>query len=169
MFTCPHPRPAAPRRFPWFARLAAGAVLVLSGFAVATPAEAQVINRNGTRWAIGGYDPVAYVTEGRAVRGDEAHQHRWGGATWLFSSAEHKDRFAANPGRWAPKYGGYCAYAMAQGQTVRIDPDVFTVHQGRLYLNYDAATGRRWNGDRARYIREADERWPEVRKRLRGD
>jgi len=153
-------------------------IVTLAAFTLATVAvllslpgglaEAQVINRNGTRWAIGGYDPVAYFTESKPVRGDGGHQHRWGGATWLFSSAENKAKFVESPGKYAPEYGGYCAFAMAQGRAVRIDPNAWTIHQGRLYLNYDLATRSRWNADRAKYIRQANEKWPEVRAGLRG-
>ncbi|MGF1468436.1 MAG: YHS domain-containing (seleno)protein [Sandaracinaceae bacterium] len=152
----------------WIALLLAGLVGFSVGF-LAEPAVAgaQVVNRNGTRLAIGGYDPVAYHTDGRPVRGSAEHSHRWGGATWHFASAEHLALFRESPGRYAPAFGGYCAYAMADGRAVRIDPNAWSIVNGRLYLNYDLATRRRWNADRANYIRRASENWPRVRETLR--
>lgn len=126
-------------------------------------AEAQV-NRNGGEAAIGGYDPVAYFTDHRAVRGSAEHAHEWQGARWLFASEEHRALFAASPARYAPAYGGYCAYATSQGRLVRIDPEAWSIVAGRLFLNYSLDIRTRWSADRDRYIHDADERWPELRR-----
>lgn len=126
-----------------------------------SPAHAQV-NRNGSEWAIGGFDPVAYFTDHAAVRGDPAHSAEWHGARWLFASEEHRARFVASPDRYAPAYGGYCAYAASQGRLVRIDPEAWSIEGGRLYLNYSLDIRRTWLADRARFIRDADARWPEL-------
>lgn len=140
--------------------------LVLGAAALALPsaASAQRVNLNGTRFAVGGYDVVAYHVDHRPVRGAEAHAAEFGGATWLFASAEHRATFLENPGRYVPAYGGYCAYAMAQGRRARIDPNAWTVHRGRLYLNYSLDIRRRWLEDRDDYIRRANENWPRLRR-----
>jgi hypothetical protein len=142
-----------------------GASLALSSVLPATAA-AQV-NDNGTAHAIGGYDPVAYFTDHRAVRGSEEHAFSWQGARWLFASEAHRALFAASPARYAPAYGGYCAYAVSQGRTARIDPEAWSIVGGRLFLNYSLAIRQQWSGDRDRYIRDADARWPEVRRTIR--
>jgi YHS domain-containing protein len=128
---------------------------------VASAASAQV-NRNDTAFAIGGYDPVAYFTDHAAVRGDASHAFEWRGARWLFASEAHRALFAATPERYAPAYGGYCAYAASQGRLVRVDPEAWFVEGGRLFLNYSQDIRRTWLADRARFIRDADARWPEL-------
>lgn len=112
--------------------------------------------------AIDGYDPVAYFTDGRPVEGSSEFSFAWQGATWRFASAAHRDLFAGSPGKYAPQYGGYCAYAVAQGHTADIDPAAWTVVDGRLYLNYDLEIQKKWLADRDRFIRAADANWPEL-------
>jgi hypothetical protein len=109
--------------------------------------------------ALRGYDVVAYHTEQRAVPGLAAYTHDWNGARWRFANAANRDAFAADPARYAPQYGGYCAYGLAQGYKVGTDPKAFAVVDGKLYLNYSPAVQRTWNGDRAGYIRTADGNW----------
>ena len=112
--------------------------------------------------ALGGYDPVAYFTEGRAVKGSSAHRTEWRGATWQFAGADNLDAFVAEPERWAPAYGGYCAYAMAQGQTAKGDPEQWTIVGDRLFVNYDAEVKALWRADPETFIRQADGHWPNV-------
>jgi len=112
--------------------------------------------------AIDGYDPVAYFTDGKPVEGSADYSFEWQGATWRFASAEHRDRFAGQPERWAPQYGGYCAWAVSQGHTADIDPAAWTVVGEKLYLNYDADVQKKWLADRDRYIRDADVNWPKL-------
>jgi len=111
-------------------------------------------------YAIRGYDPVAYFTEARPVRGDRRFQHAWQNATWLFASAENRDTFAADPVRYAPAYGGFCAFAVSEGYTASIDPSAWRIVDGKLYLNYSAAVQADWGKDIPGRIRRADERWP---------
>ncbi len=115
--------------------------------------------------AIQGYDVVAYFTDHRAVRGSTEHEVVWEGATWRFASAAHASTFRAAPDRYAPEYGGFCAYAMARGERVRIDPEAWSIAGGKLYLNYSLSVRTRWSEDRADYIRDADRHWAEM---LRG-
>lgn len=129
--------------------------------ALASSASAQV-NDNGTPNAIGGYDAVAYFTDHAAVRGAAEHAFDWHGGHWLFASEEHRALFAASPARYAPAYGGYCAFAAADGRLARIDPQAWHVEGGRLFLNYSLDVRRQWLADRAHFIEQADRRWPEL-------
>lgn len=114
--------------------------------------------------AILGYDTVAYHTEGRAVKGLDAHVHEWMGARWKFATKAHLDLFKAAPEKYAPQYGGYCAYGVSQGYLVKVEPDQFKVIDGKLYLNYDASVQRKWLEDPAGYIRRADAAFPGLLK-----
>ena len=110
--------------------------------------------------AIRGYDPVAYFTEGRPVEGERAYRSEWNGATWSFSSAENKALFDADPEAYAPQYGGYCAWAAAQGYTASVDPTAWKIVDGKLYMNYDANIQARWEQDIPGFIAQADANWP---------
>jgi YHS domain-containing protein len=114
--------------------------------------------------AINGYDPVAYFTENRPVEGREAITTEWKGVTWRFSSEANRDAFAANPEKYAPQYGGYCAFAVANGSTASSDPGAFTIVNDRLYLNVSAAVRDFWAKDTAGNISKADANWPNVLK-----
>jgi YHS domain-containing protein len=106
--------------------------------------------------AILGYDPVAYFDVSRPVKGQDRFVHEWNGAKWKFSSQANLDRFKADPQKYAPQYGGYCAYGVAQGALVKIEPDKFKIIDGKLYLNYDADVQATWAKDPAGYIKEAN-------------
>ena len=109
--------------------------------------------------AIRGYDPVAYHVQAKAVRGSPKFTHAWNGATWRFASKRNRALFAADPDRYAPRYGGYCAYGTSQGYKVSTDPDAFAIVDGRLYLNYSKPVQLTWNADRPGYIAAADRHW----------
>jgi len=128
---------------------------------IAVTASAQV-NDNGGSAAIGGYDTVAYFTDHAAVRGAAEHAFDWHGGHWLFASEEHRALFAAHPDHYAPAYGGYCAFAAADGRLVHVDPQAWHVEGGRLFLNYSLDIRRQWLADRVHFIQEADRRWPEL-------
>jgi YHS domain-containing protein len=119
-------------------------------------------DRNG---AIRGHDPVAYFDQKGPVRGSKQFSHAWRGATWYFASAENRDKFAAEPERYAPRYGGYCAYAVSQGYTADVDPAAWSIVDGKLYLNYSLRIRERWNKDIPGHIRRADTNWPSVLQR----
>ena len=140
-----------------------GAVLaVLCALWAAAPA-AQAIEPYWSNWrglAIRGYDPVAYQIEGRPVEGRGEHALKWRGATWRFASASNRERFEAEPERYAPRYGGYCAYAVANGYTASVDPDAWKIVDGRLYLNYSRSIQAEWEKDVAGHIERADRNWP---------
>jgi hypothetical protein len=112
--------------------------------------------------AIDGYDAVSYFSAGRPMRGDARYVHDWNGATWRFVSAENRDAFAADPERYAPQFGGYCAWAVGHGYTAKSDPEAWHVADGRLYLNFDAAVRDDWLAERERWITEGRTHWPAV-------
>ena len=112
-----------------------------------------------TDTAINGYDTVAYFTVGKPVMGSDAFVHDWMGARWKFASQANLDLFKANPEKYAPQYGGYCAYGVAQGALVKVEPDQFTLRDGKLYLNYDAEVQAKWLKDPAGFIKTADARF----------
>lgn len=113
--------------------------------------------------AIRGYDPVAYFTQDGPVKGKPEHAFEHSGATWYFASAENRDTFAADPEKYAPAYGGYCAWAVSQGYTAPVDPDAWSVRDGRLYLNYSKVVRARWALDKDGNIAAADRNWPGLR------
>lgn len=110
--------------------------------------------------AIKGYDPVAYFTEGAPHKGKPEFAVTHGGAKWYFASAENKAKFEADPEKYIPAYGGYCAYGVAQGYLVKIEPDAWAIRNGKLYLNYDKSIQTKWAASPGEYIREADKQWP---------
>ena len=112
--------------------------------------------------AIKGADPVAYFTESNAVTGSDEFAYEWNGATWHFASAENRDLFSADPEKYAPQYGGHCAWAAAQGKVAPIDPTAWSVVDGKLYLNFDDKIQTRWEKDIPGFIADADEKWPGV-------
>ncbi len=135
-------------------------VLLLAFIPLAQAAKPQTFAT--TDGAIRGYDPVAYFVLGKAVRGKAEHSSTWQGASYRFSSRENLETFESNPAKYAPQYGGYCAYAVSQGYTASIDPDAWSSVDGKLYLNYSSGVQRRWEKDIPGYISAADRNWPEV-------
>ncbi len=111
-----------------------------------------------------GYDVVAYFTDHRPVLGSDAYTAVWRDASWKFASAEHRDRFAANPERYAPQYGGYCAYAVSHGTTAHGDPRQWAVVGERLFVNNNAFARSLWDQDRPGNIRAGDQNWPLIPK-----
>jgi len=127
---------------------------------------------DGEGIAVYGVDVVAYhdLEPGEpAVEGSPEHSTRWRGAEWRFSSRENLRRFEEDPERYAPEYGGYCAWAMADGDRVKVDPDAWTIRDSRLYLNYGDRIRTKWLKNAGELIRRADERWPGVRDELGGE
>lgn len=114
--------------------------------------------------AVNGYDPVAYFTEKRPVKGSSKFEYKYKDATWRFASQENLDKFRANPEKYAPRYGGYCAWAVSQGYTAKGDPEYWKIVDGKLYLNYNADVQKRWEKDIPGFISKADRHWPDVIK-----
>jgi hypothetical protein len=133
--------------------------VMLVGMPADVKAESAVnVDRKGV--AIKGYDPVAYFTMSKPVKGDKDQVASWMGATWRFASAQNRDLFEKDPEKYAPRYGGYCAYGVANNYLVKIDPKAWTVYEGRLYLNYSLKVREQWKTDIPGNIRKADANWP---------
>ena len=114
--------------------------------------------------AIKGYDPVAYFTQSKPIKGEKAHSHKWNGATWRFANARHLELFKASPDKYAPQFGGYCAWAVSQNYTANIDPSQWTVYKEKLYLNYDKDVQKKWLADKDNFIELATKNWPGIIK-----
>ena len=117
--------------------------------------------------AIRGYDPVAYFTEQKPVRGLPAHRAEHKGSTFYFASQANRDAFTANPDKFAPQYNGFCAFGVAGGYKAAIDPAAFTIVQDKLYLNYNSGVQRQWRADVPGFVAKADKSWPQVSKQTR--
>ncbi|MEM7424209.1 MAG: YHS domain-containing (seleno)protein [Pseudomonadota bacterium] len=146
-------------------RLSAALFAILLA-AVALPAAAEVkkpeIYTDFLGKALKGYDAVAYHLERRPVKGSENYAYEWNDATWWFSSAANRDRFIADPERWAPQYGGYCAWAIAKDMVRPINPTIFRIFDDKLYLNLNMKVHKEWLDRRHGFIATANEKWPDV-------
>jgi len=136
-------------------------VLLISALFSSTALALKPIYSGGKeRAAIRGYDVVAYFTEDMAVQGTREFALKYRGAVWYFSSEQNKDLFRSNPKKYVPQYGGYCAYSMARESIASTKPKYFTIHNDKLYLNYNKATFKRWRKKKDEYIAKADDSWP---------
>jgi YHS domain-containing protein len=144
--------------------------MVLSAFAItiatlsapALASKSEIYTGFLSGIAVGGYDAVAYFSEKRPVKGSDDFKTSYKGATWRFASRENLEKFRADPTAYAPRYGGYCAWAVSQGYTAKGDPEYWRVVDGKLYLNYDANIQARWEKDIPGFIKKADANWPKV-------
>jgi YHS domain-containing protein len=129
----------------------------------ALPAFAQtksLLNLDKAGVAIQGYDPVAFFTENKPVKGDAKFPARHNGATYYFASKEHRDVFKADPAKYEPAFGGYCAYGVSRGKLVEIEVDAFQIVDGRLLLQYSKGVRNDFNKDAKGNLAKADVNWP---------
>ncbi len=153
---------------PLMRKLFAALAVAFAAFASATPALADqrpVYTAPFSNVGVSGYDVVAYFTDGRPVRGNAQFRATHQGVEYRFASAEHLATFQANPARYLPQYGGYCAWAVAQGYTASGNPNNWRIVDGRLYLNYNTEIQNRWEQDIPGHIRNANANWPSVLSR----
>ena len=126
---------------------------------VPTPARVLVlVDAEGV--ALEGHDPIAYATDGAPAAGTAEHASVHDGATYRFTSAEHKATFDGDPPRHAPRYGGYCAYAASQNRLSPGDPQAWQIIDGRLLLFTNVQLRELFNADPAGHLRQADQHWP---------
>jgi YHS domain-containing protein len=137
------------------------AVLLIAAHAPAQNKGSEIFQKNGA--AIGGYDAVAFFTESKPVKGSAEYSFEWKSAKWLFSSKANMESFKANPEKYAPQYGGYCAYGTAGGHKAPTEPDTWTVLDGKLYFNYNQKVKTLWDKDRPKYIDQANMNWEKIR------
>lgn len=147
-----------------YAGLLAAAVIAVVAATYLMPrangAEGAINTLGSEGVAIKGYDPVAYFNEGAPRKGKPEFAATHGGVEWRFASAENMAKFEADPEKYIPAYGGYCAYGVAQGYLVKIEPDAWAIRDGKLYLNYDQSIQKDWAANPGEYIRQADKQWP---------
>ena len=136
--------------------------MLFLGVSPAMAAKAQIYTGFLSSQAVDGYDPVAYFTEGRPVEGSAKYEIEYQGATWRFASRENLDRFRADPEAYAPRYGGYCAWAVSQGYTAKGDPKYWRIVGAKLYLNYDKRVRATWAKDIPGKVKKGDANWPAV-------
>jgi YHS domain-containing protein len=146
-------------------------VLAFAGVAVAQDEpsingtkQADVIFQNNGI-AIHGYDPVAYFTKGQPVKGSKDFEYSYMGAIWRFASAENKDAFIKEPGKYIPEFGGYCAFGMSRGYAAPTEADAWSIVDGRLYLNFNRDVQREWKKDVPGHIEKANANWPKIPKK----
>lgn len=140
---------------------------LLTGLAAAAvAAAASPISGADHGPAIGGYDPVAYFTDGKPEKGSEAFTAEWQGANWRFTSAEHRDLFQKMPERYAPQYGGYCAYAAAHDSVAKGDGAQWKIVDDKLYLNNNWFAQKLWQLDVPGHIVDSEKNWPSVQTKI---
>ncbi len=143
-----------------FAAVLAYGVLTVSVYFGARPeAPFGPWNETETGLAIRGYDTVAYFTEGRPKMGSEEFRYSWADADWHFASAKHREMFAEHPEKFAPQFGGYCAAAMTYGVAANADPELWTIVNDRLYLNFDVYAHEVFRENLAQNIKKAEMQW----------
>lgn len=146
-----------------FRALIGSAILLLVWASVANALDA--VHQTFTGKAIDGYDPVAYFASGEPVEGDSDFKFEWNDATWYFASRQNLETFKSDPEKYAPQYGGYCAWAVSQGYTAPTDPEAWDIHNGKLYLNYNKSVQSQWLPNKTDNIAAGDINWPELLKK----
>lgn len=112
--------------------------------------------------AMDGYDVMSYWQGGKPVKGDEQYRYEYGGATWLFVSQQHLETFASSPAKYAPQFGGHCAYAASRGYLADVDPFAWRIWDKQLYLNYSPGVQRMWAGSIDANITKGNDNWPRI-------
>ncbi|QMV14682.1 YHS domain-containing (seleno)protein [Vibrio spartinae] len=139
------------------------AFLLFMVMSSAAMAEDQIYTGTFSNKAVDGYDPVSYFMDDMPVKGKSDFKTEYKGADWYFASQEHLDMFEAEPEKYAPQFGGYCAWAVStQKDFAPGDPEQWAVVDGKLYLNYNKNVKKRWDSDRTLHIKQANENWPEL-------
>lgn len=149
-----------PRRILW----AFLSLFVMMSVGQAYAAKDEIYTAWNSDLAVKGYDSVAYHAAGEPIKGKKAFQTQWKGKSWRFVSAANLELFKASPEKYAPKYGGYCAWAVSKGYTAKGDPKAWKIVEGQLYLNFNKSIQKKWEKDIPGHIKRGDENWPEVLK-----
>jgi YHS domain-containing protein len=141
-------------------------ILLVAGFALFTSIavlaqKSSVFIADGA--AIHGYDVVAYFTNKKAVKGDSLLSYSLNGVNWYFANQANLEAFKSNPEKFAPQYGGYCAYGMSAGHKAPTDPQAWMIVDGKLYFNYNKNVQQIWIKKQGELIQTADKNWPAVK------
>ncbi len=136
-------------------------ILVFTILTISASAQSEVFaTKEG---AINGYDPVAYFIESKPIIGKKEISLMRKEQMWYFSSTENRDAFKANPEKYEPQFGGYCAYGMSRGYKAKTDADAWTIADGKLYLNYNLEVKKIWSEKQNDLIDKANKTWPSVK------
>lgn len=136
-------------------------ILAFLAFTITASAQSEVfVTKEG---AINGYDPVAYFTESKPIIGKKEISLMWKEQAWYFSSTEKRDAFKANPEKYEPQFGGYCAYGLSRGYKAKTDAEAWTIVDGKLYLNYNLDVRKTWSEKQSELIDKANKNWPSVK------
>ena len=135
--------------------------LMLCITVAATAQQSEVFVTKG--FAIKGYDPVAFYTQSKAVHGYDSLAYKWNTATWLFASDSNRIAFAQNPQKYAPQYGGYCAYGVATNHKAPTETDTWTILNNKLYFNYNSKVKTEWTKQQDALIQKADTNWVAIK------
>ncbi len=138
-----------------------GGLCLLNVNAFAAEQDDTIFQKDGL--AINGYDTVAYFTQNEAIEGKSDFVADYKGAIWQFATAKNRDMFLEMPEKYAPQFEGYCAYAAANGSVAKTEPDQWSIVDGKLYLNYNFLIKLRWDASQADFIKDANQKWPDVR------
>ena len=133
------------------------AIIVVAMFSQVQAQKTEIYAPGGK--AIRGYDPVAFFTDSKPVMGADSLSFSWKGATWQFANRQNLQRFKANPEKYAPQYGGYCAYGMSEGHKAPTDPNAWTIVNDKLYLNYSPKVKEMWIKNPSERIEMANKNW----------
>lgn len=144
-------------------RLIRTLVLAMAILAVPLAMAASDLNLDANGVALHGYDPVAYFTDKKAVKGSSKFSHKAGDATYYFASAKHRDRFAKAPAKYVPQFGGYCAMGTAMGKKLDVDPQAWKIVGGKLYLNLNKDVQKKWLSDVPGHLGQADAKWAQIK------
>lgn len=135
------------------------ALLILAALPTVAAAK-DLLNLDGSGVAIQGYDPVAFFTDNRPVKGNPQFQSDYHGAKYYFASAEHKTAFDQEPNKYEPQFGGYCAYGASRGNKAPVKIEAWQIVNGRLLMQYDLDVKSDFNKDQQGNLRKADQNWP---------
>ena len=138
---------------------------LVSLMVVLSASGASAVMNNGTEISapvMGGYDPVSYFKAGKPMRGSGYHTATYNGGAYLFANKDNKGKFVANPEKYAPQFGGYCAYGVAVGKKFYSDPNIWKIVDGKHYLNLDKDIQKKWNEDVRGHIAKADSNWMKI-------
>ena len=140
------------------------AILAFAAVAAFARGPVEPVDKNRDGLALRGYDPVAYFTQSKPVRGVPQFSFHWMNATWWFASQSDRDLFTAEPEKYAPQFGGYCAWAVGHNYTADGDPEAWKIVDGKLFVNYNKDVQKKWEPDAANWIAKAMQNWPSLHR-----
>ena len=136
---------------------------------IASPVLALAGSSDYSTVGVGGYDPVAYFEESKPMKGSGWHVAYYKGVTYVFVNKKSRKMFEADPEKYLPAYGGYCAYGVAVGKKFVADPEVWKIVNGKLYLNLDTGIQKKWAKDISGYIKKSETNWSEIVEKAPAD